>query len=182
MTKGSLYSLIKMIYQIKPPSKKALQKLVYLIQEKGVNLGYPYCIHYYGPYSSLLDYSIQSLERIGIIQLKRSGMASLIIPENNQDLVSEEEEVSNLTGKDTEIIKSTLEKFANKSPRELELITTTDFVAKDIFRKNGYVDETKILNGVIRIKNTKFSQQEIKNAINLLVAEGYLDLKQRYIC
>ncbi|HVJ50598.1 Panacea domain-containing protein [Desulfitobacterium sp.] len=182
MTIGSLYSLIEMIYQIKPPGKKTLQKLVYLIQEKGANLGYQYCIHYYGPYSSVLDYSLQSLERLGIIKLKRQGMGSLIIPNSMQDILTEEEDVSKLSEMDMEIIKYVLEKFAHRSPKELELITTTDFVAKDIFRKKGYVNKMEIINGVIHIKDTKFSQLEIENAIDLLLEEGYLDLKQRYIC
>jgi len=47
-------------YQI--PGKKVLQKLVYLIEKKGLNLGFDYSIHYYGPYCAQLDDAVHSLE------------------------------------------------------------------------------------------------------------------------
>lgn len=180
MMASSLFMIIDKISQIKPPGKKALQKLVYLIQEKGVKLDYEYCIHYFGPYSSTLDYSIQSLERLGIVKLKRQGLSSLIIPNSIQDLLIEED-VHQLSPMDLRVIEYVLDNFAGKSPKELELITTTDFAAKEITRKKGYATREDIINGVILIKNTKFSASEIENAINLLAEYGYLDLTQKYI-
>ena len=43
--------IVKRINDIwgKKPGKKTLQKLVYLIQQKGINLNYDYGIHFYGP-------------------------------------------------------------------------------------------------------------------------------------
>lgn len=50
-------------------AKKTLQKLVYLIEKQGVNLDYDFSIHYYGPYSSELNYAIYSLQMQGIIDI-----------------------------------------------------------------------------------------------------------------
>ena len=35
----------------KKPGKKILQKMVFLIEEKGIDLGYEYGLHFYGPYN-----------------------------------------------------------------------------------------------------------------------------------
>ena len=47
--------IINQICEKIEPGKKMLQKLMYLIERKGVTLELNYSIHYFGPYSSKLD-------------------------------------------------------------------------------------------------------------------------------
>lgn len=175
MNTGSLYKIIEKIHQFSPPGKKVLQKLIYLIQEKGVNLNYQYTIHYYGPYSSQLDYSIQSLERLGIVELRRAGMSSLIFPKENGRFIADEENDSVLDSNDMEKIQYVLDNFANKTPKELELITTTEFVTKHLFTKNKVILKNDIISDVKKIKEDKFTVSQIDETIELLFDYGYLN-------
>lgn len=60
--------IIKRINDIwgEKPGKKTLQKMVSLIEQKGVNLGYDYGLHFYGPYSGSLDATTTSLGADGV--------------------------------------------------------------------------------------------------------------------
>ena len=52
------------------PVKKALQKTVFLIEQKGVSLGYDYVLHFYGPYCAELDQETAQLRTNGIIKFE----------------------------------------------------------------------------------------------------------------
>ncbi len=64
-----LVFIIKKISRIRSPDKKTLQKLVYLLERKGVKLGFTFSIDYYGPYSSELEYAIHQLEMQGVLKI-----------------------------------------------------------------------------------------------------------------
>ena len=49
------------------PCKKTLQKMVYLIEKKGVSIGCDYGIHFYGPYSSDLDFAVREMCDEGVL-------------------------------------------------------------------------------------------------------------------
>lgn len=61
--------ILHYICQSQVPGKKMVQKLMYLIERKGINLGLNYSIHFYGPYSVTLDDTLHSLEAQGIINI-----------------------------------------------------------------------------------------------------------------
>ena len=47
-----------------PPCKKTLQKIVFLIQAKQIDLGCDYGIHFYGPYSADLDFAVRDRKSV----------------------------------------------------------------------------------------------------------------------
>ena len=51
------------------PGKKMVQKLLYLMERKGIKLNLNYAIHFYGPYSSALDDALHALEAQGVINI-----------------------------------------------------------------------------------------------------------------
>jgi len=61
-----------------PPCKKTLQKIVFLIQAKQIDLGCDYGIHFYGPYSADLDFAVRELSDEGILRINYTPMEHLI--------------------------------------------------------------------------------------------------------
>ncbi|NLI93040.1 MAG: hypothetical protein GX434_12875 [Peptococcaceae bacterium] len=168
MDKSSLLvPIIRMISEYQSPGKKALQKLVDLIEQKGLDLRFNYSIHYYGPYSSELDYAVHSLEMQGLIDIRAEGMSHKIY------LTGLEEESITLLPEDEKIIHEVLKIFASMPAHELELITTTDFVARELCRCGKPCTDQELVEGVKVIKGEKFSSEKIFEAISLLRGNGY---------
>lgn len=164
-----LVSVIKKISELQQPGKKALQKLIYLIEKKGVDLGYDFSIHYYGPYSSALDDSIHAMQLQGVVEIIPDGMNHRIRLTDLSDIVENE----TFSQMDEQIIQSVLESFGSMTAFELESITTTDFVARELCKIPGNCTNDDIIEGVKKIKGDKFSPEKIKQAIFLLKGNGY---------
>jgi len=141
------------------PGKKQLQKMIYLIQAKGVDLGYEYGIHFYGPYSEELSQDLLSLCVNGYVDFRMEGQAHKIVPSNM--LV----ETTAALG-DSEVIHFIISHYKDAPPYYLELITTTHFVAANLGNS-----ETEILAGVERIKGDKYPVPMIMDAIKHIKTE-----------
>jgi len=165
----NLVSVIKKIYKFQQPGKKALQKLVYLIEKKGVDLGYDFSIHYYGPYSSALDDSINAMHLQGMVEIIPDGRNHRICLTELSDMMGND----TFSQTDKQIIQSVLESFGSMNAYELELITTTDFVARELFKLLEDCSDNDIIEGVKKIKGEKFSNEKIKEAILLLKKNEY---------
>lgn len=139
----------------KKPCKKTVQKIVYLIQEAGEDLGFDYGIHFYGPYSAELDYEIQDLSASGMITIEKQEYGHYLAVDIAENLDS-----------DSQIIDSTIERFGNDSPVWLELLATTLFVQREKGSKN-------VVSGVEKIKGSKYSKEQINKAISELHQEQY---------
>lgn len=164
-----LVPIINKIAEYQNPGKKTLQKLVYLIEKQGVNLGYDFSIHYYGPYSSELDYAIYSLQMQGIIDIVPDGMTHRIHTTDLYDTTGD----TYLTVNDMKKVADVLDSFANMSAFELEIITTTDYVAREICLSGNMCNNENIIDGVKRIKGDKFTIEKINKAITILCENGY---------
>ena len=70
--------IIRQICDTIEPGKKMLQKLMYLISRKDVNLELNYSIHYFGPYSSKLDSTLHTLESFDKLNINTSGITHII--------------------------------------------------------------------------------------------------------
>lgn len=168
-----LIPIIKKITRNQKPGKKILQKVVYLIQRKGVKLGFAFSIHYYGPYSSELDYAIHRLEMQGVLSIIPEGMTHQISLKEDADL-SGREEIEIFDEKQLLKIDEVIAKFAGKSAYDLEVITTTDYVAQQLKANGESWEHNSLIEGVRKIKGDKFRKDEIEKAIAILQEEGYL--------
>lgn len=146
--------------------KKAVQKLMYLIERKGLNLDLNYKIHFFGPYSSHLDNVLQVLKSNEVIDIDTQGVTHTISIKEKQD-----EDI--LSDNENEIVSYIIEKFGQKSAFELEGITTVDYVARS-FGETMISDE-KIIEGVKRIKGTKFTEEQLYEYLSVLKEHGYLN-------
>lgn len=140
------------------PCKKTLQKIVFLIESKHVDLGCEYGIHFYGPYSSDLDFAVRELCDKGVLKIDYTPKEHLISVVNHAPV----RHCLNTTA--NEIINN----FGQKSPSELELIATA------LYMYICLKDKEKIKAGVKKLKGNKYSDYKIDTAINLLIETGYI--------
>lgn len=155
------------ICQGQEPGKKMVQKLMYLIERKGVNLNLNYSIHFYGPYSATLDDALHSLEAQGLINITIDGLTHKItltdagtIPK----VLSDEEKKKVL-----DVIGS----FNKKSPSELEALTTLDYISHTMLKDQGSIGQ--VVDEVLKIKSKKFTQKYLMEEYEILKQFSYVD-------
>ena len=140
------------------PCKKTLQKIVFLIEAKNVDLGCDYGIYFYGPYSSDLDYAVRELCDEGILKIDYTPLDHLIS-------VRDTSAVGHYSN---ETVNGVISSFGKESPGELELLATALY----IYLKKR--DTDSIQAGVKKIKGTKYTDSRINMAIKKLVENGLI--------
>lgn len=142
------------------PCKKTVQKIFYLIEETGDWVGFDYTIHFYGPYSADLDYELQNLIAKGTLTIEYTKYGHLISTTDKKAA-----DQNKLDDAAANVIRD----FGSKSPLELELLATTLFVQRNV----EDAGEPEITSGVKRIKGIKYSDSQIKTAIEELHTAHY---------
>lgn len=140
------------------PCKKTLQKIIFLIQAKKINLGCDYGIHFFGPYSSDLDFAVRELCDQGVLSIEYTSLEHRIHIADSSDF----------TSYDNERVNAIVNEFAKETPSELELLATALYV----YLSNN--DITKVKSGVVKIKGDKYSEHRIDLAIERLKKTGYI--------
>lgn len=157
--------IISQICKTTEPGKKMLQKLMYLIERKGVDLDLNYSIHFFGPYSSKLDDMMHILESYDELSIDTSGSTHIIRLGDNP--------ISGRLGdEDQQKVDYVLNHFIEKTAHELEAITTLDYVATVMFKGKG--TDQQIIDKVKQIKGTKFSIDYLADGMNTLKQCSYL--------
>lgn len=141
-----------------PPCKKKLQKIVFLIEAKGVKIGCDYGIHFYGPYSADLDFAVRELSDEGVLNIEYTPMEHFITVIDTS--------VGQMFNNET--VNEVIDEFAQDTPSELELIATALYIYLQV------KDVAKIKPGVIKIKGSKYSEERIDMAIDRLTRVGYI--------
>ena len=165
--------IIKAICEKTEVGKKMLQKLLYLIERKGVGLDLNYSIHFFGPYSAKLDELIHLFESEDIIEIDTSGTTHKInisknIPKEYEESIKEYKLLAN----DEEKVNFVFEYFIKKSAFELEAITTLDYVAT--FMLNNAQSDSQIIEEVKKIKGSKFKEDYLESQLAILKKCGYV--------
>lgn len=150
--------VIKRINEIwgERPGKKTLQKIVYLIEQKGIDLGYDFGLHFYGPYSEALDAVTGFLSADGIIEFDYSGYSHLIRINNECFDVRP----YGLSSEQKRAIDQLIKRFQGQSASQLELLTTAIYVYDHLEDRS----EANIIRGVQKIKGSKYSKEQIEGA------------------
>jgi hypothetical protein len=151
--------------------KKAVQKYFYLIERKGIDFSLDYSIHYFGPYSSKLDNALTFFMHKEIINIDSTGITHYI-----SVLDSSNCEGQGLDKPDESEVDKVISIFSKYSAFDLEGIATTDYVATKIADMKELSDD-EIVSGVMRIKGSKFSNQQISQYLNILKDNDYLPPK-----
>lgn len=135
-------------------------KMFYFFEREGIDLNLRYGIHFYGPYSSKLDDEMYVLESEGYISINTDG-ATHIISRGNRIVEREA-----LSVREEEIVKYVMQIFGQKSPLDLEALSTMDYIANTILCPGASDDE--IINKFKQIKGTKFTQSVTENTLKEL--------------
>jgi len=141
------------------PGKKQLQKLAYLLQEKGTSLDLDYTLHFFGPYSADLDWGTRVLASEGVLSIKPCGNSHHIELRSADEYP--EESLGDARKADIEEI---VRRYKDRSPSQLELLATTIYAFNCLKVKT----RQSISEGVRKIKGSKYSDQDIDEAINEL--------------
>lgn len=145
--------------------KKQLQKMMYLLERYGLDLGLKYSIHFYGPYCAQLDYSLHEYESEGVLTIDTSGVTHCI---SMKDMMNDEK----LKKEEFEIEKKVFNIFKKFTPLELEAITTIDYVAHTMF--NDAASKEDVLDIVKKIKGSKFSVKDLEKDYDTLYKQGLI--------
>ncbi|MDR2355446.1 MAG: hypothetical protein LBE16_04545 [Clostridiales Family XIII bacterium] len=137
------------------PGKKALQKLVFLVQKKGLDLGYGYGLHFYGPYSNALDAEAISLCMDGVIDIDTSSHTHKLRVNSRYAVVSA------LKPEEERTLAAVLRRYKGYKPTQLELLTTAIYAYEHLPEKS----RADVMAGVKKIKGEKFSDAEIEGAM-----------------
>ncbi|HZK18321.1 MAG TPA: hypothetical protein VFD15_03305 [Clostridia bacterium] len=173
----SLKSLVAVLAKKKKliNGKKALQKYMYFFDAKGIPNPLTFRIHHYGPYSYELDYQTDYLVLIGAIDLESNGNAFTITPGGEADKLIDSEK--DFISRYENLIDAVLESLP-KTPLELELWSTTHFIAKSLSKYYGGMSREKVVEEVEKIKRDKFTRNEIADSYDSLIKENFLAIPQ----
>lgn len=166
MNENKCIELIEKICKISQPGKKALQKILYLVERKGINLGLSYKIHFFGPYSSKLDDYLHDFESTGLININTNSRTHIItvVDSSKIECVLEKNEL--------EVATAVIERFFKSKPMELEALTTIDYVANNIVKE---ANPDNIISKVKEIKGTKFNDDFLMEQYNVLKELKFLN-------
>lgn len=145
--------------------KIMLQKLMYLMQRRGLDMKLSYSIHYYGPYSSDLYDLILVKNRLGELEIDTGSRTHVIS-------IGSEAGAGVLDPDDSRIFSDVMGTFFGRTALELEGITTVDYVAHTTLKDSGTREQ--IIERTKRIKGTKFSDTVLQDDLDLLIETGFV--------
>lgn len=141
-----------------PPVKKTLQKTVFLLEEKGIDLGFDYILHFYGPYCAELDHETSKLSADGIVNFDygKYGHKMSISPDYLPTVET------NLSADASHLVREVIERYRERTPSDLELLTTAIYAYKHTEAKT----REDVAEKVKTIKGEKYNDQEIQWALS----------------
>lgn len=152
----------------RPFGRTALQKLTYLLQElHGVDTGYEFPLHTYGPYSSDLSADLDTLAAMQGVQVvpdQRQGGFHISPGARSQSI---REMGADSVRPHFEAIDQVAEEFGGMSAKELELRATLVFAERDARRRGDPLAEDGLVEVVHEIK-PNFSREQIRAALREL--------------
>ncbi len=147
--------------------RTALQKILYFVKYSGVEVGYRFQIHYYGPFSEDLYEDVDRLCADYVIKdiVPEHRYSNYVLDRNAEKLL----EKHCLNEKDIKLIHEIVEALHPFTPKELELYSTLDYICRDL---GSSIEEAAVLSRFKEIKSTKFEEETVKNAFSKMTSVG----------
>jgi uncharacterized protein YwgA len=149
--------------------KKALQKLVYFCSEAGVPIHARYRMYIYGPFSNEVAEELSETITKEIVKAHDNGpkFSKGVCCDKFLELYKHEIESN------SEKIDRVLEDFGDFTPLNLELYATVHFIASSMRQAYGKTGDV-VMDDVKKAKGKKFTRDQIKEAYNDLIKQGWL--------
>lgn len=144
--------------------KKALQKLVHLIQELGgVDVGYRFSFYTYGPYSIGLAGDLDVVAALKAVEVTYNSTDNyyLIAPGSENERMIEKG--MNSLEQNRAAIEQVVKTFSGRLAKDLELVSTIAYLRRHA-PKEEYNDSEKLAKRVKALK-PKYSEEEVAKAI-----------------
>jgi uncharacterized protein YwgA len=154
--------------------KTALQKTVYAIQELyGVDLGYRFGLHTYGPFCSELLSDLDFAEALDLVEIKRNtgGDGFDIAPKAAATF--EKRTNPEFRNHLADSIKHLVKDFGGRTARELELLSTIIFIDREPETSRSEDDLVRLVREI----KPKFSVEEIEASVGDLRAKKIITTK-----
>ena len=157
----------------RPLGKTALQKFMYFLQEvDGVNCGYDFALHTYGPYSSTLQADVDSARAFGFVTIQYDQTSG-----GYQITPGTETRPSEYLSEAHEALDRILDNYASFTAKNLELRATIVYSERELRSDRGKVDDDQIIEVVHGLK-PRFNKRQILTALNELRSKGYVAEKE----
>lgn len=139
-------------------SRVRLQKIAYLLEQMGCDLGFEYSYHHYGPFSHDLDRAILDAKAFGLVKevvanRKSDGASYSIFELTDGNGSSESSTIRSF--------KNHIQRFAKSNITVLELASTANWLTE--YEK---VDDWQ--KEIIKRKGVKTRNNRLENALDLL--------------
>jgi len=156
--------------------KTVLQKMIYLLQEGlGVDCGYRFDFHAYGPFASQIlqdtDF-VESSEGVETCILSGAGGYLINPGKQNKSLREKAEDFLNSDDVRNKIDKL-VNDFGSYGAKDLELRSTIVYVEREL-RENQKVAGSESVSKTVSEIKPKFSKSEIDRAISELNSRKYI--------
>ncbi len=137
---------IKGIFEIageKIETRKKLHKLVYLLQELGIELNQDFTFHHYGVFSPTLanDLSLASAEDTGFLEESRDSQGAYVYELKQTSESNTESIVRSFVSEEDPILRD----LVSKQPRYLEVLSTIVYLYRNHYRGERLVAKLKEL-------------------------------------
>ena len=132
-------------------------KTVFLLETKGVNLGFDYILHFYGPYCAELDHETTKLSSDGVVNFEytKYGHKMSVVPEYSSSLET------NLSEDSLRLAHEVITRYKDCSASDLELLTTAIYA----YKYTGAKTQEDVAEKVKIIKGEKYNDREIQWAL-----------------
>ncbi len=144
--------------------KTQLQKLVYFLQELGVQLGYKYEIYHYGPYCFELSNDLSSLDSLNILDVESdpNGFGFNIRLSRYANGYDPDPMLK-------EAVKRIVDKLGSNSAGQLEVKATIHFVQRVLARRGSANEDTVV--GKVRTLKPHFAEVFVRKCYEELQQE-----------
>ncbi len=165
--KAFLTALLNQLGEIN--GKKSLQKMVYLARAFGLETGYSFRFHYYGPYSDSLAADFEELLETHQVGLLENSRHKYCVSDSFAKHSAEHELGADEQAKIEKLIKL----FGGRSPSDLELYATIYFIDHNEKYVLGNDSAKDVLENTHKAK-PKYPMTEIEKAYKELNEWGLL--------
>jgi uncharacterized protein len=131
-----IVSLVKMCNGI--TGRKKIQKMVYILKQKGMGFTEPFIYHHFGPYSSELQIELNALVEWGILSESQQPDTSYRYSLSGED---------NPENQDNEKYRNLAQYLNEQSPKVLELVSTMYYL-----KNKGYENFKAIQQKTLTLK------------------------------